>query len=147
MSSFTHNLNIISRCTQMERSAMLKDAGLSGGQVPYLLRLCRKPGLPQEEIARELYLNKSSVARQIAALERQGFVRREPSPEDRRQQLVYPTEKALRILPELRKTVRSWNEYLLQELSEEEKLQLQAVMERISLRARVYIEREVGWDS
>ena len=33
------------------------------------------------------------------------------------------------------------------ELSEEEKLQLQAVMERISLRARVYIEREVGWDS
>ena len=80
-------------------------------------------------------------------MERQGFVRREPSPEDRRQQLVYPTEKALRILPELRKTVRGWNEYLLQELSEEEKLQLQAVMERISLRARVYIEREVGWDS
>ena len=72
MPSFTHSLNIIGRCTQMQRGAVLKELGVCGGQVPYLLRLCRCPGLTQEELAKALYFNKSTVTRQIAALERQG---------------------------------------------------------------------------
>ena len=43
MPSFTHSLNIIGRCTQMQRGAVLKELGVCGGQVPYLLRLCRCP--------------------------------------------------------------------------------------------------------
>ena len=147
MPSFTHSLNIIGRCTQMERSAVLKELGVCGGQVPYLLRLCRCPGISQEELARALYFNKSTVTRQIAALERQGLVRRELSPEDRRRQLVYPTERALEIAPKIRELVCGWNDYLLADLTEEERLQLQALMERVSQRARDYIDQEVGWDA
>ena len=147
MPSFTHSLNIIGRCTQMERSAVLKELGVCGGQVPYLLRLCRCPGISQEALARALYFNKSTVTRQIAALERQGLVRRELSPEDRRRQLVYPTERALEIAPKIRELVCGWNDYLLADLTEEERLQLQALMERVSQRARDYIDREVGWDA
>ena len=147
MPSFTHSLNIIGRCTQMERSAVMKELGVCGGQVPYLLRLCRCPGISQEELARALYFNKSTVTRQIAALERQGLVRRELSPEDRRRQLVYPTERALEIAPKIRELVCGWNDYLLADLTEEERLQLQALMERVSQRARDYIDREVGWDA
>ena len=146
MPTFTHSLNITARCTQMERGDLLKEYGLCGGQVPYLLRLCRSPGLSQEEIARGLYLNKSSVARQIASLEKQGWVVREPDSSDRRKLLVYPTEKAMQMLPKLREIVHSWNDYLLEGLSQEERTQLEAVMERISDRAKAYIEHEVGWD-
>ena len=56
MPSFTHSLNIIGRCTQMERSDKLKRLGVCGGQVPYLLRLCRRPGLSQEEMAEQMRL-------------------------------------------------------------------------------------------
>ena len=63
MPSFTHSLNIIGRCTQMQRGAVLKELGVCGGQVPYLLRLCRCPGLTQEELAKALYFNKSTVTR------------------------------------------------------------------------------------
>ena len=80
-------------------------------------------------------------------LERQGLVRREPCPEDRRCQLVYPTERALEIVPKVRKLVCDWNDHLLAELSEDERRQLQALMERVSQRARDYIDREVGWDA
>lgn len=146
MPSFTHSLNIIGRCTQMERSDALKELGICGGQVPYLLRLCRCPGLSQEELARALYLNKSSVTRQIANLEREGLVYRKSSPDDRRRLLVYPTEKAISLLPRLKETVCSWNDYLMEGLSGEEREQLEAIMERVSERARAYIEREVGWD-
>ena len=100
----------------------------------------------QEEIAQALYLNKSSVARQIACLEKQELVYRKPSPDDRRRLLVYPTEKALSMLPLLVETVRGWNDYLLDGMDADERAQLEAIMERISARARAYIEREVGWD-
>lgn len=146
MPSFTHSLNIIGRCTQMQRSAGLKKLGICGGQVPYLLRLCRCPGLTQEELAKALYFNKSTVTRQIAALEKQGLVRREPSREDRRCQLVYPTERALEIIPLVRELVHGWNDYLLADMTADERDQLQALMERVSQRARDFIDREVGWD-
>lgn len=147
MPSFTYNLNITGRCTQMQRGEKLRAYGICGGQVPYLLRLCRCPGLSQEEIARALYVNKSTAARQIANLEKAGYVERRPSPDDRRRMLVYPTERALEILPEIREAVHSWNDYLLEGFSEAERAQLQAMMERVSERARAYIDREVGWDA
>ena len=70
MPSFTHSLNIIGRCTQMQRGAVLKELGVCGGQVPYLLRLCRCPGLTQEELADRCELSKgfiSQVERNLAS--------------------------------------------------------------------------------
>lgn len=86
----------------MERGAALKEHGLCGGQAMYLFRLCHEPGLSQDELARRLYVNKSNVARQVAKLEQQGYVMRKSSPEDKRVQLVYPTEKAIKLLPSCR---------------------------------------------
>ena len=147
MAAFTHNLNVVARCTQMQRGQKLKSLGVCGGQVPYLLRLCREPGLTQEEIARALYVNKSTAARQVTHLERAGFVERRVSAEDRRCMRVYPTERALAALPELREVVREWNEYLLADFDDAERAQLMAMMERVAGRAQAYIQREVGWDA
>lgn len=147
MPSFTHNLNITARCTQAQRSEQLRSFGVCGGQIPYLLRLCRCPGLSQEELARALYVNKSTAARQIAHLEKSGYVERRPSPDDRRRLLVYPTEAALALLPRMREIICQWNDYLLEDFTDAERLQLQTMMERVSARARAYVEREVGWDA
>ena len=145
MAAFTRNLNIVARCTQMYRGQRLKELGLCGGQAPYLLKLCRHPGLTQEELARSLYVNKSSAARQIGNLERAGFVERRPSESDRRCLQIYPTDQALEALPLLRQTVDEWNDYLLDGLSEEEREMLLGMMSRVSERAQAYIQREVGW--
>lgn len=147
MPSFTRSLNIVSRCTQMQRGQALKELGVCGGQAPYLLRLCRHPGQTQEEMARALYVNKSTAARTIASLEKAGYVERRPSPEDRRCYLLYPTERALAALPQLRRVVSEWNEYLLDEFTEEEKEALIGMLARVSDRAQAYIQREVGWDT
>ena len=146
MPNFTHSLNIVGRCTQMQRGQALKETGVCGGQVPYLLRICRLPGLSQEEIARGMYVNKSTAARVIANLEKAGFVERKPSEEDRRRLLLYPTDKALEELPKIREIVRGWNDYLLEEFTEEEKEALVSMMNRISKRAQAFIQREGAWD-
>lgn len=147
MPNFTHSLNIVGRCTQMQRGQALKELGICGGQVPYLLRLCRCPGLTQEDLAKALYVNKSTAARVIANLEKSGYVERRPSPEDRRCHQLFPTEQAMAALPQIRETVRGWNDYLLEEFTEEERAALIDMLARVSARAQAYIQREVGWDA
>ena len=146
MPNFTHSLNIVGRCTQMQRGQALKELGICGGQVPYLLRLCRCPGLTQEDLAKALYVNKSTAARQIVSLERAGFVERRPSESDRRCLEIYPTQKALDAMPLIRQTVDQWSDILLEGLTDGERAALQSAMARVSERAQAYIRQEVGWN-
>ena len=146
MAAFTRDLNIVARCTQMYRTQRLKPIGLCGGQAAYLFRLCREPGLTQEELARALYVNKSTAARQIGSLERAGFVERRPSENDRRCLEIYPTQKALDAMPLIRQTVDEWSDLLLEGLTDGERAALQSAMARVSARAQAYIRQEVGWN-
>ena len=84
MPPFMRQINITSRCATLYRERQLAGTGLSGCHTPYLLALYRRPGISQEELARDLNVNKSSVTRQLSAMEEKGYVRREPDPADRR---------------------------------------------------------------
>lgn len=133
-------INITYRCGVLYRERQLADLGLNGYQPPYLTALYRTPGISQEELARNMNLNKSSVARQLAALEAAGYVRREADPADRRSLLVYPTEKALAIQDRLHATMRSWREYLTQGFTPEEQETLSRLMIRVAQRAEDYVK-------
>lgn len=52
------------------------------------------PGITQTELAQMLNTDKPAIARRTASLERKGYLRREPNPEDGRSQLLYTTEQA-----------------------------------------------------
>ena len=96
----------------------------------------REPGTTQDAIAREIYVNKSNVTRQLAALEQNGFVERRPCETDSRAMEVYPTEKALAVLPEVRAVLREWNECITADFTEEEKEQFKDLLARAAERAQ-----------
>ena len=100
-----------------------------------MMRLCRQPGWTQEELARDLYVHKSSVTRTLAALENGGWITRAPDPEDRRALRVYPTEKAEAALPKLRQVLCDWNAYLTECLTPEEAETMQELLRRVAQRA------------
>ena len=133
-------ISITYRCAMRYREHELADTGLAGCQTPYLTALCRHPGISQEELARELNVNKSSVTRQLTVLEEKGYVRREPDPGDKRSTLVYPTEQAQAFMPRLFQCYRDWSDYLTQDFTEDEKAQLSALMARIARRAEAYVK-------
>lgn len=133
-------ISITYRCAMRFRERELADTGLAGCQTPYLTALYRQPGISQEELARILNVNKSSVARQLSNLEDNGYVRREPAPADKRILLVYPTEKALDLMPRLFGCYHDWNSYLTQDFSDEEKALLSDLMVRIAARAENYVK-------
>ena len=133
-------ISVIYRCAMMYRENELGDTGLSGNHVPCLMALYRHPGISQEELARRLHINKSTAARQLASLENVELVRREPSPDDRRVTLVWPTEKALALEARIREVMRGWNAYLTEELTDDARAVLSGLMDRITARAEDYVK-------
>lgn len=84
----------IVRCTNYFRTQKMADSGITGIQCTYLLCINRTPGISQEQLASQLYKDKSVIARHLASLESNGYIHREPDPKDRRVQKLYLTAKA-----------------------------------------------------
>lgn len=139
MPSITRNLNIIARCGNQFRSALLSDQGLTAAQAPYLLHICGRPGMSQEQLARALHVNPSNAARQLSLLEGQGFINRQVSQQDKRLMEIHPTEKALISIPLIRRVNDQWNTYLTQGFSTEELESLENMLDDMRARA-------IAWD-
>jgi DNA-binding MarR family transcriptional regulator len=68
----------------------------------YLLRLVLEtPGLTQQQLAKELRLNKSTITRFISILEKKELLVRGESIKDQRQRIVMPSQKAASLHKEL----------------------------------------------
>ena len=132
MSSLMRQINVVSRCAALYRSEHLKDTGLSACHSSYILTVCRFPGISQEQVSQHIYINKSNVTRQLAFLEENGFIERRQSETDRRVLLVYPTQKALDVLPFVQQTNHEWNNYITKGFSADELDKFNGMMERIS---------------
>ncbi len=125
MEAIIRSINHIARLATLYREKELKKFGLGGMHHTYILNICRQPGISQEALAKKIFVNKSNVARQLAILEERGFVTRTSSPTDKRQLLVYPTEKALVVQPK----IQSWNEQVVAGFSAAQQQQLIADLE------------------
>ncbi|MFR0734149.1 MAG: MarR family winged helix-turn-helix transcriptional regulator [Oscillospiraceae bacterium] len=83
----------------------------------YLMGISRLPGNFQEQLARRIYQNKSSVARQLAVLEEAGFVRRVCCDSDRRVTELYPTRAGgAALAEEIRQVLGQWESWVTQDL-------------------------------
>ncbi len=113
-------MNAIVRYGNFWRTPKLADTGIGACDRPYLFYICHHPNISQDTLSDALFVNKSSVARRLAYLEKQGYVTRTPDEGDRRVLLVSPTQKALALLPLLREMSHEWNEIITRGFSEEE---------------------------
>ena len=115
-----NRLNAIVRYGNLWRHPKLESTGIDACDRPYLLYVCRHPNASQDAISDALFVNKSSVARRLAHLEKEGYVTRTPDESDRRVLLVTPTEKALAMLPLLQALAQEWNAAITEGFTEEE---------------------------
>ena len=129
------NINTISRCASLYRDAKLMETGLNGYQAPYVPEICAAPGITQEQLAQRLHVNRSSVTRQLALLEENGFILRRRNQEDRRAVEVYPTKRMEEALPVVKDTFRRWRKELTEGMTEEELELLESLLERLAIRA------------
>lgn len=142
MPKFMKMLNNISRSQAIYRHSRISDNDLQTGHYAFVLAICREPGRSQEELARELCINKSTVTRNLNFLEEKGYITRNPLPNDKRQFAVYPTKKMLGFLPEIKQASVEWMKLLSEGIPEEELAVFDSVLNRMQERAREIIEKQ-----
>ena len=142
MPKFMKMLNNISRSQSIYRNSRVGAVDLQPSQYAFILTVCKNEGRSQEEIAKELCINKSTAARNINALEEKGYVIRKSIPTDKRQFSVYPTEKAMYILPQIKKASVDWMQLLSEGISEEELKIFDSVLMRMQDKAREIVEAQ-----
>lgn len=135
-------INRTTRCSNFFRAQQLADSGISGVQCVYLLRVGRNPGISQDQLAGQLYKDKSVVARHLATLQQAGYIRREPAPNDRRVQQLYLTEKAEALLPRIFDVFAKWDEILTRGFTDEERELALNLLTRIYMNAEAEVQRE-----
>ena len=140
MSQIIKDITEIARCGAQYRLDYLAPMGLKACHASYLTEICAQPGISQDQLARRICINKSNVTRQVAVLEEEGFITRTPSSSDKRVTELYPTQKALDLLPRLSCILRHWEAEITGDLTEEELEQLSALLAKMKSHATRYME-------
>ena len=72
----------------------LREEGVGTAESDLIHALRHHPGCTQAALAELLHADKAAIARRTKNLEAKGYLVRRDAPNDRRSQLLYPTEKA-----------------------------------------------------
>ena len=98
----------------------LREEGVGTAEIDLIHALRHNPGCTQAKLAEILHADKAAIARRTKNLEAKGYLIRTDAPNDRRSQLLYPTEKAEEMKSSKEEIESSFYEYLTSTLSESE---------------------------
>ena len=98
----------------------LREEGVGTAEIDLIHALRHHPGCTQAALAELLHADKAAIARRTKNLETKGYLIRRDAPNDRRSQLLYPTEKAESLKASKAEIESSFYEYLIRVLTPEE---------------------------
>ena len=111
----------------------LRDEGVGTAEIDLIHALRHNPGCTQARLAELLHADKAAIARRTKNLEAKGFLTRQDDPNDRRSQLLFPTEKAEAMRSSKAEIESAFYEYLTSHLSETEAETFSALLDRLYL--------------
>ncbi len=118
--------------------------GLCGGQIPYIIAILEKGGQTQDELAASIHVNRAATARMLKNMENAGLITRTENLENRRQKLVWPTEKAEALVDDLLDVLTEHNDMLLAGFSREEKLHFLSLLDRVIVNVDRLLNKDGG---
>ena len=98
----------------------LRDIPIRGGQHDFLYVISKREGITQKELSQELYVDKSTTAKAVKSLVSLEYIRKEPSPDDKRFEKLYLTEKGQEIKAHIQNTFLELVEIATKNLSAQE---------------------------
>ncbi len=118
--------------------------GREGGRARAIMALahCERGCMSQRELARRLDIRSASVSELLAKMEESRLITRMPDPHDRRVVLVKLTGRGRAEAEHVAEQRRKANEDLFSDLSDEERSQLEAILEKLDRYWRDEPDRE-----
>lgn len=121
----------IARETEKLVLLSLREEGVGTAEIDLIHALRHHPGCTQAALAELLHADKAAIARRTKNLEAKGFLVRQDDPNDRRSQLLYPTEKAEAMKASKAEIEASFYEYLTSVLTDDEAKTFAALLNKL----------------
>ena len=126
-----HYFSRIARALARIGDVRLREIGFATAQLPVLTALKDGARLSQTDLARYAKVEQPTMAQMLARMERDGIIRRETAPTDRRGSLVSLTKQARGRLPAGRAILRQGNLEMTKGLSAQEVETLVGLLRRV----------------
>ncbi len=131
MESHGKYISAIYRHMQVLITAELAPYRIGSGQYIFLMTIASQGRTTQKALSEELLIDKTTTAKAIAKLEAEGYVRREPDPEDNRYHLLQLTEAGKRVIPDVQAALNRVKEKTAKGISDEEYELLLSLLKKV----------------
>ena len=109
----------------------LREEGVGTAEIDLIHALRHEPGCTQARLAEILHADKAAIARRTKNLEAKGFLVRRDDPNDRRSQLLFPTQQAETLKASKAEIEAGFYEYLTSALTAEEAAAFGAMLDKL----------------
>lgn len=114
----------------------MREEGVGTAEIDLIHALRHDPGCTQARLAEILHADKAAIARRTKNLEAKGYLVRENAPNDKRSQLLYPTEKAETLKSSKAEIEAAFYEYLISALTGEEAAVFASVLDKLYTKSK-----------
>jgi DNA-binding MarR family transcriptional regulator len=136
-------ISVLNNAAYKYYNKVLKPYSIGPGGQAYLVALQPGESITQDTLSKRLYRDKANVARALKLLEDTGYVRREQSTIDRREQLVRLTPLGIQVRYEVENKMREWVEALHSQVPQDQWDTMVSVIERIARFAEEFVSADV----
>ena len=99
MKDILRDIGVIARALDSISNIEFKELNLAKGQFVYLVRICEHPGIIQEKLAEMLKIDRTTASRAVSNLVKNGFVEKIADDDNKKNKLLYATEKGQALYP------------------------------------------------
>jgi len=112
-------ISVLYRQFQVYINRELKVYSLNSSQYIYLVTLYQEGPMRQDELSKQLHIDKAATARALKQLEANNYIERAVNKDDKRVMDVWLTKKAMDIKDDLQALLKNWTNVLGDGLDEE----------------------------
>ena len=119
------------RLLEKKANVLLKPHDITHGYTYFLMELYDQDGLTQTELQKAIGIEQPTVVRTLDRMERDGFIVRKQSTNDRRVFNIHLTEKAFNCKSAVLSSASLLNKSLLNSFTEDEQAMIKAYLQRL----------------
>ena len=131
----TRDISVLYRKMNMLTNLRLAHLGISGAKAIFLFCIRDHKAMSQVEICKELDMDKSTVAKMLMRMEKDGLIQKTVNPEDVRSVRVSLTDKAMELVGQAQKVMNQWVADATSDLTREEQEAFFVLLERVANKA------------
>lgn len=131
MIDILREIGMIDRALDSIANIEFKQIDLARGQYLYVVRIYEHPGIISEQLSNLIKVDRTTIARAVKKLEKNGFIERKSDTTNKKIKRLYVTQKGKEIYPFIIRENQFSNREALKGFSEKEAQQVHAYLVRI----------------